>query len=70
MNQSPAQNSKLILAAMIFAVSAQVQEDVDAIPQDFALASPTVFYAMAAVMAVAFLISLARMPAGKVEEEV
>jgi EmrB/QacA subfamily drug resistance transporter len=47
-----------------------VQKVVDAIPHDFAMASRTVFYAMAAVMAVAFVIALARMPAGKVEEEV
>ncbi|HEX3041555.1 MAG TPA: MFS transporter [Solirubrobacterales bacterium] len=49
---------------------AQVQKVVDAIPHDFALASRTVFYGMAAVMAVAFVIALVGMPAGKVEEEV
>jgi EmrB/QacA subfamily drug resistance transporter len=42
-----------------------------AIPQfvahDFALASRTVFYVMAAVMAVAFVVALATMPRGKVE---
>jgi EmrB/QacA subfamily drug resistance transporter len=48
----------------------QVQKLVDSIPHDFALASRTVFYGMAAVMAVAFVIALVRMPAGKVEEEV
>jgi len=48
----------------------KVQKVVDAIPHDFALASRTVFYGMAGVMAVAFVIALARMPAGKVEEEV
>jgi len=47
----------------------KIQKVVDAIPHDFAMASRTVFYAMAAVMAVAFVIALARMPAGKVEEE-
>jgi EmrB/QacA subfamily drug resistance transporter len=47
-----------------------VQKVVDSIPHDFALASRTVFYGMAAVMAVAFVIALVRMPAGKVEEEV
>jgi EmrB/QacA subfamily drug resistance transporter len=46
----------------------KVQKLVDSIPHDFALASRTVFYAMAAVMAVAFVIALVRMPAGKVEE--
>jgi EmrB/QacA subfamily drug resistance transporter len=49
---------------------APVQKVVDSIPHDFALASRTVFYGMAAVMAVAFVIALVRMPAGKVEEEV
>jgi len=49
---------------------APVQKVVDAIPHDFALASRTVFYGMAAVMAVAFVVALVRMPAGKVEEEV
>jgi EmrB/QacA subfamily drug resistance transporter len=38
------------------------------VPHDFALASRTVFYGMAAVMAVAFVIALATMPGGKVEE--
>jgi fucose permease len=40
------------------------------VPHDFALASRTVFYGMAAVMAVAFLVSLIAMPGGKVEEQV
>jgi len=48
----------------------RIQKLVDAIPHDFALASRTVFYAMAGVMAVAFVVALARMPAGKVEAEV
>lgn len=39
------------------------------VPHDFALASRTVFYAMAGVMAVAFVVSLVAMPSGKVEEE-
>jgi EmrB/QacA subfamily drug resistance transporter len=38
------------------------------VPHDFALASRTVFYGMAGVMALAFVVSLAKMPAGKVEE--
>jgi EmrB/QacA subfamily drug resistance transporter len=41
-----------------------------AVQHDFALASRTVFYVMAAVMALAFVIALAAMPAGKVEEAV
>lgn len=40
------------------------------IPHDFALATQTVFYGFAAVMAVAFVVALAKMPSGKVEEEV
>jgi EmrB/QacA subfamily drug resistance transporter len=43
---------------------------VDSIPHDFALASRTVFYGMAAAMAVAFVVALIGMPAGKVDEEV
>ncbi|HWA52862.1 MAG TPA: MFS transporter [Solirubrobacterales bacterium] len=38
------------------------------IPHDFALATQTVFYGMAGVMAVAFVVSLIWLPAGKVEE--
>ena len=37
---------------------------------DFALASRTVFYAMAGVMAIAFRSLVAGMPRGKVEQEV
>jgi hypothetical protein len=40
------------------------------VPHDFALASRTIFYAMAGVMAVAFVVSLVAMPSGKVEEQV
>jgi EmrB/QacA subfamily drug resistance transporter len=47
---------------------AQAQKVIDAIPHDFAMASRTVFYGMAAVMAVAFVVALLAMPAGKVEE--
>ena len=49
---------------------AAVQKVVDNIPHDFALASRTVFYGMAAVMAVAFVVALVAMPSGKVEEQV
>jgi EmrB/QacA subfamily drug resistance transporter len=45
-----------------------IQKVVDSIPSDFALASRTVFYGMAAAMAVAFVVALVGMPAGKVEE--
>ena len=41
-----------------------------AIAHDFALASRSVFYVMAGVMAVAFVVALAKMPSGKVEEEI
>jgi EmrB/QacA subfamily drug resistance transporter len=47
-----------------------IQKVVDNIPSDFAMASRTVFYGMAAVMAVAFVIALVAMPSGKVETEV
>jgi EmrB/QacA subfamily drug resistance transporter len=40
------------------------------VPHDFALATQTVFYGMAAAMAVAFLVALVAMPGGKVEEQV
>ncbi|HSS31765.1 MAG TPA: MFS transporter [Solirubrobacterales bacterium] len=42
----------------------------NAIAHDFALASRSVFYVMAGVMAVAFVVALAKMPSGKVEEEI
>jgi len=51
-------------------VNPMVQKVFDSIPHDFALASQTVFYGMAAVMAVAFVVALAAMPGGKVEEQV
>ncbi|HEV2858018.1 MAG TPA: MFS transporter [Solirubrobacterales bacterium] len=51
-------------------VSGAVQKVVDNIPHDFALATRTVFYGMAAAMVVAFVVSLVWMPAGKVETEV
>ena len=50
--------------------SAPRRKVVDAIPHDFALATRTVFYGMAGVMAVAFVVALVAMPAGKVEEQV
>ena len=49
-------------------VSGAIGKVVDSIPHDFALATQTVFYAMAGVMAVAFVVALATMPAGKVEQ--
>lgn len=42
----------------------------ESIPHDFALATQTVFYAFAGVMVVAFLVALAKMPSGKVEEAI
>ncbi len=49
-------------------VGGKVGKVVEAIPQDFAMATQKVFYAFAAVMAVAFVVALAKMPSGKVEE--
>jgi EmrB/QacA subfamily drug resistance transporter len=51
-------------------MSGAVAKVVENIPADFALASRTVFYAMAGVMVVAFLVALIGMPGGKVETEV
>jgi EmrB/QacA subfamily drug resistance transporter len=51
-------------------VSGAVAKVVENIPADFALASRTVFYGMAGVMVVAFLVALIGMPGGKVETEV
>ncbi len=47
---------------------AHAQTILAAVQHDFALASRTVFYAMAGVMAVAFLVALKWMPAGKAPE--
>jgi EmrB/QacA subfamily drug resistance transporter len=51
-------------------ISGALGKVVDNIPHDFALATQTVFYGMAGVMAVAFVVALVWMPAGKVEEPV
>jgi EmrB/QacA subfamily drug resistance transporter len=51
-------------------VSGALGKVVADIPHDFALATQTVFYGFAAVMAVAFLVALVAMPKGKVEEQV
>lgn len=50
--------------------SGAVGKVVESIPHDFALATQTVFYCFAGVMAVAFVVALARMPSGKVESTV
>lgn len=52
-------------AGLAEAAGAHAKTIYAAIPHDFALASRTVFYAMAGVMAVAFLVALKWMPAGK-----
>jgi EmrB/QacA subfamily drug resistance transporter len=49
-------------------LSGAIAKVVDSIPHDFALATRTVFYGMAAVMAAAFVVALFAMPSGKVEE--
>jgi EmrB/QacA subfamily drug resistance transporter len=46
----------------------KVGKVVEGLPLDFAMATQTVFYAFAGVMAVAFLVALIKMPSGKVEE--
>jgi len=51
-------------------LSGAVAKVAESIPADFALATRTVFYVMAAVMVVAFLVALVGMPGGKVETEV
>ncbi|MDQ3725244.1 MAG: MFS transporter [Actinomycetota bacterium] len=51
-------------------MSAAVTKVVESIPADFALATRTVFYVMAAAMVVAFVVALVAMPGGKVETEV
>ena len=51
-------------------VTGAVAKVVDGIPHDFALATQTVFYAFAGVMAVAFVVALVAMPKGKVEQQV
>jgi len=51
-------------------ISGALGKVVSNIPHDFALATQTVFYGMAGVMALAFVVSLIWLPAGKVEEQV
>ena len=46
----------------------RAKELFEAVQLDFALSSRTVFYVMAGVMAVAFVVSLIAMPSGKVED--
>jgi fucose permease len=48
----------------------RAKELFEAVQLDFALSSRTVFYVMAGVMAVAFVVSLIAMPGGKVEDVV
>ena len=62
MNQSPARAGET--PANLHGAELKLFES---IPHDFAIASRTVFYAMAAVMVVAFIVSLVAMPASKVE---
>jgi EmrB/QacA subfamily drug resistance transporter len=50
-------------------LSGALSKVVDNIPHDFAHATQTVFYAMAAVMVLAFVVAMATMPSGKVEEQ-
>ncbi|HEV7400389.1 MAG TPA: MFS transporter [Solirubrobacterales bacterium] len=67
---SISQGSSSSSAGFAEAAGKHAQQLFAAVQHDFALASRTVFYAMAGVMALAFVIALAAMPAGKVEEAV
>ncbi len=55
-------------AAVAHSAGSKAGELFSTVPHDFALATQTVFYAFAGVMAVAFLVALLKMPSGKVEE--
>ena len=48
----------------------KAKEAFDGVPADFALASRTIFYAMAGVMAGAFVVALIALPGGKVERPI
>jgi len=65
---SISQGSSSSSAGFAEAAGGHAQQLFAAVQHDFALASRTVFYVMAAVMALAFVVALATMPAGKVEE--
>jgi hypothetical protein len=52
-------------SAFAEAAGAQAEKIFSAVQYDFALASRTVFYGMAAALAIAFLVALIWMPAGK-----
>jgi EmrB/QacA subfamily drug resistance transporter len=67
---SISQGSSSSSAGFAEAAGGHAQQLFAAVQHDFALASRTVFYVMAAVMALAFVIALAAMPAGKVAEQV
>ncbi len=67
---SISQGSSSSSSAFAEIAGAQAKQLYAAVQHDFALATRTVFYAMAAVMAVAFVVSLLTMPAGKAEEVV
>jgi hypothetical protein len=56
-------------AAFAEAVGAHGKMIFSAVQHDFALASRTVFYAMAGVMAVAFVVALIWMPSGKAPDD-
>lgn len=67
---SISQGSSSSSAGFAEAAGGHAQQLFAAVQHDFALASRTVFYVMAGVMALAFVVALAAMPAGKVEEQV
>ncbi|HXS33492.1 MAG TPA: MFS transporter [Solirubrobacterales bacterium] len=64
------QGSSSSSAGFAEAAGGHAQQLFAAVQHDFALASRTVFYVMAGVMALAFVVALAAMPAGKVEGQV
>ena len=57
-------------ATVAEAAGSKAGELFSTVPHDFALATQTVFYCFAGVMAVAFVVALARMPSGRVEQQV
>jgi EmrB/QacA subfamily drug resistance transporter len=54
--------------AIAHSAGSQAAKLFSTVPHDFALATRSVFYGMAIVMAIAFVVALATMPGGKVEE--
>jgi EmrB/QacA subfamily drug resistance transporter len=64
------QGSESACATVAHAAGSGAAKLFSTVPESFALASRTVFYGMAGVMALAFVVALVFMPGGKVEEQV